>query len=232
MYENLRGRVSRIVSVGVSAVVGAIEGLSPEGVMEEAIREVEAAAREVRAELDKVLSSRHMANKRLVEKDRELRDLGEKIKLAVTGDRDDLAEAGIARQLDIEAQVPILTDSISELNAKEKELNSFIAALDAKKREMTDELATLRKNKSAASGGEAVSAADGAPAAGGGVGHITRKADGAVSTFDRIMARESGLPQSARASVDQEAKLAELNKLSRDNRIKERLAALKAEQNQ
>lgn len=229
MYDNLRSRVSRIISVGVSAVIGAIEGLSPEGVMEEAIREVEEAMHEVRAELDRVLSSRHIANKQLIEKNNALQELEAQIQVAVNENRDDLATAGIAKQLDIEAQIPVLSDTLADLNAKERELHSFIEALDAKRREMKAELATLRKNKPASPA--SADARDGqSPAAPGAdnVRHIARKADNAVSTFERIMARESNLPLLEGSSLDQGAKLADLSKLSRENRIKERLAAIKA----
>lgn len=229
MYENLRGRVSRIISVGVSAVVGAFEGLSPEGVMEEAIKEVEEAGHEVRDELDKVLASRHVARKRLDEKSARRRELDEQIAIAVSENRDDLAEAGIAQQLDIEAQLPVLNSTLADLDAKEKELHSFISALDAKKREMRDELARLRSAKASTS---ASSAGAKAPDAGGklpgDVSHIGRKVSTASSTFERIMARETGLPQKPEGTLADDAKLAELDKLSRANRIKERLAAVKA----
>lgn len=228
MYENLRGRVSRIISVGVSAVVGAFEGLSPEGVMEEAIQEVEEAGREVRDELDKVLASRHVAQKRLDEKNARRRELDKQIAIAVSENRDDLAEAGIAQQLDIEAQLPVLTSTLADLDAKEKELHSFISALEAKKREMRDELARLRASKSssaACSGGKAQESGGKQP---GDVGHIGRKVSTASSAFERIMARETGLPQKPEGTLADDAKLAELDKLSRENRIKERLAAVKA----
>lgn len=231
MYENLRGRVSRIISVGVSAVIGAIEGLSPEMVMEEAIQEVEDAAREVRDELDRVLAARHMAQKRLDEKNAHRRELDGQIAVAVAEGRDDLAEAGIAQQLDIEAQLPVLNETLTDLAGKERELHSFISALDAKKREMGEELVKLRRAKAAAAPAAQAGAGGTAGAPGklpGDVAGAGRKASTAASAFDRIMARESGLPQTFDASMADRAKLADLSKLARENRIKERLAAFKA----
>mgnify|MGYP001274005581 CR=1 FL=1 len=57
-----------------------------------------------------------------------------------------------------------------------------------------------------------------------------RKITKAERAFDRVMRESSGLPGSGGSSRGDAAKLAELEKMSRDNRIKERLAALKAGQ--
>ncbi len=51
MKESITGRVGRIVSSSVNALVDAIENVAPAMVMEEAIREVDAVLDEVRAEL-------------------------------------------------------------------------------------------------------------------------------------------------------------------------------------
>ncbi len=230
MYDKLRGRVGRIISAGVSSIIGAIEGLSPEAIMEEAIQEVDEAAQEVRDELDRVLAAKHMAKKRLDEKNARHSVLDTQIATAVAEGRDDLAEAGIASQLDIEAQLPVLGETVGELEAKEKELHSFTSALAARKREMREELARLRSAKAAAPSESARAGAPAKPGAAplpGDIAAAGRKANQASSAFERIMAKESGLPSSAPSLSDQ-AKLAELDKLSRDNRIKERLAAVKA----
>lgn len=228
MYENLRGRVSRILSAGMSSIVNVFEGLSPDGMLEAAIREIDDAGREIRDELDRLLASRHMAQKRLDEKSARLKELEAQIAVAVKEDRDDLAEAGIAQQLDIEAQLPVLKDTVEQQNRKEGELHSFIAALEAKKREMREEMNRLKIAKAGASA--ALPAENLEPAAGlsGAVGQAQRKVSQAASAFERILSRESGLPQDSAAPLTDQAKLAELEKLSRDNRIKERLAALKA----
>lgn len=233
MYEKLRGRVSRIISVGVSSVMGAIEGLSPEGVMEETISEVNEAVLEVGDELGRVLAAKHMANKRLTEKTARHEELDEKIAFAVAESRDDLAEAGIAHQLDIEAQLPILRETVEDLNRKEQELHSYISALKAKKREMQEELARLRASRAAtltAAQDAGGTAAAGNPALGD-VSSVGRKVANATSAFDRILAHQTGLPASS-ANLSDQAKLAELDQLNRDNRIKERLLAVKAARGQ
>lgn len=221
MSESISSRVGRIISVGVSAIVGAMEGLSPEGVMEEAIREVDEAALEVKAELGKVIASRHMANKRLMEKSVLHEDLNKKIALAVSESRDDLAEAGIARQLDIEAQMPVLRETVDDLTQKETELTSYIAALGAKRREMQEELAKLRAVQA-----QAGSSTQSTPA--GPSSSADKKVSQAASTFERVMARQTGLPGIGNVTPAEQAKLLELDKLNRDNRIKERLMVFKA----
>ena len=57
-----------------------------------------------------------------------------------------LAEAAIAQQLDIEAQIPVLEATIADSGSKEKELEGYITALQAKKREMQDELRLYRES--------------------------------------------------------------------------------------
>ena len=66
------------------------------------------------------------------------------LQAAVDAGRDDLAEAGIAEQMDIEARLPILENTIADCAAQEKELEGFIAALQAKKREMQQQLQDWR----------------------------------------------------------------------------------------
>lgn len=227
MSETLRSRVSRIISMGFSAIVGAVEGLSPDGVMEEAIREIDEAVEEVRAELGKVIASRHLAGKRLAEKTTAYEELEKKIAVAVGEGRDDLAEAGIAHQLDIEAQLPILRSAADDLGKREAELSSYIAALGAKKREMREDLAKYRA--SLAQAGPAAQATGGVSAD---ASDAAKKISKASSTFERVMARQTGLPGTGGVSPSDQAKLLELDKLNRENRIKERLLAFKAGQKQ
>jgi len=112
--------------------------------MEEAIREIEGAIDEVRAELGRVAAKKHLASSRLMEESRKHEDLGEQIEIAVAQEREDLAEAGISKQLDIEAQIPVLEATVAECGAQETELEGYIRALQAKSREMREELRQYR----------------------------------------------------------------------------------------
>ncbi len=146
MKESLIGRVGRIISGSFNSLIDAIENAAPETVRSEVIREIDTAIDDVRVELGRVVAKKHLANSRLMEENRKHEDLSEKIELAVKERRDDLAEAAISRQLDIEAQIPILETTINECGNKEKELEGYITALQAKKREMKEELHQFRES--------------------------------------------------------------------------------------
>lgn len=220
MRESITSRVGRIVSSSVNALVDAIENVAPTMVMEEAIREIDGVLDEVRTELGRTIARKHLAEQRLAESRKSHTDLSQKIQIAVSENRDDLAEAAIAQQMDIEAQIPILEKAVVEAAAQGTELDGYVTALQAKRREMREELrlfAKAEKNAEAA-------AAGGGPA---GKADFASKAAKAGSAFERIMEKNTGLPGKP-GSADNAAKIAELEDLSRKNRIKERLAAIKA----
>lgn len=228
MSESIGRRVGRLVSGGFNAIVDAVENAAPETVMEEAIREVEDAIADVRAELGKVIANKHLASSRLMEENRKHEDMDEKVRLAVEQGRDDLAEVAIAQQMDIEAQIPVLEAAISDAGAQERELEGFVRALQGKRREMEAELDGFRASRAAA---HRSTAAQGAAASGGGAGSpIDGKVERAGAAFDRVLRRTGGVPGPTGAADRKSAtQLAELDDLARHNRIKERLAQVKAE---
>ncbi len=69
-----------------------------------------------------MVANRHLANKRQIQEKRKHEDLSKNITLAVKEGRDNLAEAGIAQQMDIEAQIPVLEHAIAD--PAEQERNS------------------------------------------------------------------------------------------------------------
>jgi phage shock protein A len=219
MSESLALRVKRLVSGGANAIVAAVEAMAPEMVMEEAIREIDRAVADVRTELGQVLTRQYHATQRLATENERHESLKEKIRIALKEGRDDLAEAGVAQLLDIEAQIPLIEATALETRAAQTELESFIAALQARKREMIAELNVYRSAQSSAE-----TAAESAPSS------VRQRVQNAQSAFDRVMDGAGGLglgggvpdPKTAKAN-------AELEELARRNRIKERLAALKEE---
>ena len=219
MSESLAIRVGRIISGSFNAVVDAIENAVPETVMEEAIREIERAITDVRSELGRLLASQHLADKRLADERRKLNSLVEQIEMAVQASRDDLAEAAIAKQLDIEAQLPVLEQTLQEAAVGEKELEGYIQALQARKREMQDELQQFRQSREA-------TVLTGDPT--GSSNNLDARVEQASNAFERVMENVSGVsnrydnPNGSNAK-----KLAELEELSRNNRIRERLAEFK-----
>ena len=220
MSETLSRRVGRLVSGGFHALIDAAENLAPEAVMNESIREIERAADEVRAELGKVLAQKHLAAKKMADESNRHEAIDANLQAAVDAGRDDLAEAGIAEQMDIEARLPILENTIADCAAQEKELEGFIAALQAKKREMQQQLQDWRAAQQSMGTGKTVGGN------GSDLNRIARDAEKSGNAFDRVMGRQNSVHSSTDAA--QLAKLKELEDLSRNNRIAERLAALKA----
>ena len=149
MNESITSRVARLMSGSVNALVDAVENASPELVMEQAIREVDSAIADTQAELGQQITQKHLASKKLIEENNRYEVLTEQLHIAVANSRDDLAEAGIAEQIDIEARMPVLELSIANATAREKELEGFIQALQAKKREMKSELNTFLQTRAA-----------------------------------------------------------------------------------
>ena len=220
MSETLSRRVGRLVSGGFHALIDAAENLAPEAVMNESIREIERAVDEVRAELGKVLAQKHLAAKKMADESNRHEAIDANLQAAVVAGRDDLAEAGIAEQMDIEARLPILENTIADCAAQEKELEGFIAALQAKKREMQQQLQDWRAAQQSMGTGKT------AGGNGSDLNRIARDAEKSGNAFDRVMGRQNSVHNSTDAA--QLAKLKELEDLSRNNRIAERLAALKA----
>ena len=220
MSETLSRRVGRLVSGGFHALIDAAENLAPEAVMNESIREIERAVDEVRAELGKVLAQKHLAAKKMADESNRHEAIDANLQAAVNAGRDDLAEAGIAEQMDIEARLPILENTIADCATQEKELEGFIAALQAKKREMQQQLQDWRAAQQSMGTGKT------AGGNGSDLNRIARDAEKSGNAFDRVMGRQNSVHSSTDAA--QLAKLKELEDLSRNNRIAERLAALKA----
>lgn len=227
MKETLAGRVQRLVTGSVAAIVDAMENAAPAVVMEQAIAEMDGAIADIRSELGAVLANGHLAGTRLEQARGKHADLADRIQVAVTDDRDDLAEAAIAQQLDIEAQLPVLEQTIRDGEQRRRELEGYLAAVQAKKREMVEEVQEFRRATATASTG-----------GGAGTGRtgesrqqaIDSTVDRAEAAFDRVLARAAGMPAAAGvADRESAAQLAELEHLSRTHRIRERLAAAKAQ---
>lgn len=225
MKDKLISRVGRIISGSLNSIVDAIESAAPETVMEQAIREVDGAIDEVRAELGLMVANKHLANNRLMETDKKHLELTEKIELAISSNREDLAETAVSQQLDIEAQIPVLEATIKDCSDQEKELEGYLNALTAKKREMQEDLRQYRKSRSEAQTAGAPNPATAGHSAAG----VERRVGKAESAFDRILERATGIPGGSGSGDRKTAyQLAELESMARNNRIQERLAAIKS----
>lgn len=222
MTDSLRTRVSRVIAGGAHALLDKIENAAPMVALEQSVRELEQVTGEVRAELGLIVANRHLAQQQHLRLNKEHDTIGMALLTAIADKRDDLAKPAIARQIDIEAQLPILENSLSDFSQQDKELSGFIDALMGKKREMERAIADFETSHRLTEGGAADKKMSNAAQA---------KAQSAQSAFDRTYQRQTGLsPLERTATMQQSAKLTELNQLVLDNKINERLTALKASQ--
>lgn len=220
MSETLRARVGRVIAGNLHALLDALEDQAPEAMMEQAIREVDQVVDDVRDELGRVAANRHLAQQQHAEQNKRHLDLATQIEHAIAEGRDDLARAAVARQLDIEAQLPVLEAALADLAHQETELKAYVDALLGKKREMNEAVAAFRASRA-----RAANAAGGVATAGSARGRL----DDATAAFDKVYARQTGTTLAAHGvTLEQAAKLKELDDLVRRNKVEERLALLKA----
>ena len=222
MSESLARRVARLVSGGFHAMLDKAEDCMPEAVMQENIRELERTIDEVRTELGKVLAQKHLATKKLADENNRHEQLAGQIATALDAGREDLAKAGIAEQLDIEARLPVLEQSLADCSSQERELDAFVAALLAKKREMQAALDDWKRAQASIGGATSGGGADGNKMA-----QLERAAEQNGVQFNRVLQRQGGIGI-ASPDAAQAAALQELFDLGREAQIAARLAALKA----
>jgi len=226
--DTIASRVTRVVGASVNALLDAVENAAPEATMAQAIREVDQATDEVRAELGRIEAVKHLATSSLNKLNTQNETLAGQIELAMSKGDEVLARAGIAKQVDIEDQIPVLQQSLQDAIARGKELEGYIAALLAKKREMNSALRDFLAARAAAQS-PAASGANG-PSQGSPQGSTQSKVERAGSAFDRVLARQTGLTGVTSPLNPDASKLQELQDMARTHRIDERLAALKAAQ--
>jgi phage shock protein A len=208
--ETVLARIGRVIAGMAHGAIDQAEKANPTAVLEQALREIDQAADEVKLELGRATAERHRIHARRSELASELADLDGKIKIALGGARDDLAEAGIERQLDIEAQVKVLDTIVGDVDQRIAQLNETLDAVKASRREAEQRIADLEKASNATAGsgtGVRTTAAD--------------KVERAESAIRRVTGVPAGPGPSGKA-VD------ELHSLARQHAVKERMARLKA----
>ncbi len=218
MADTISTRVSRIIAGGTHALLDKAENLAPDAVMTQSIREIDQVIAEVRVDLGKAEAAKHLVLTQMAKLNAEHEKVGEQIELAVSQDRDDLAAAAIGRQADIEDLLPVLQKSLDEQSERSKELESYVVALLAKKRELDQVLTEFQ-----ATVAESIPANANRDGSG-----LQQRVDAAESSFGRVLARQTGVSGLTGGVGADAGKLKELAEMQRDNRIAERLAALKA----
>ena len=214
LHEGILARMGRLLAAIASQTIDNAESNNKVALVKQAIREIDAGADEARYALGKSRAEEFRLKRRREELDAEAAALTEKIRLAIAENREDLARAGVARQIDLESQSIALeraTDFIElEIDEQTKALQAMLGA----RREAEGRLADLE-----------ASLAQHAPQETGWGTSATKtvSADLAMAAIARV----TGVPAS-RVLGDKE--LDELDRLHREKEIAARLERIKSQQ--
>ncbi len=220
MSESVFVRVRRLLSARIEDSVDAMERANSDGVMREAIREVERAIDEVRADQERAMTRRLQAVRQQEMITKKGEELTAKARFALQEGREDLAEGALKRQVDLEAQTSNLDQIQMFAREEEAKLEDSLSALRARKSQMDEALAAFAVAKSDASMG-----GDGGFA---NARNVERKMEKAEAAFDRAMTGAGGIGFT-RGDADAINKVAELDTLAKKASVSDRLAALKQE---
>jgi phage shock protein A len=220
MAESIFARMRRILSGTVESAVDRMEHQGGETVMREAIREVDRAIDDARADHEAAVARRlnSVRQQRLLNE--RIEQLTVKAQIAIEQGRDDLAEAALTRQVDFEGQLVILAKNETDTVEVEAKLDENITALKARKQQMEEALsAFLVARQEASLGGDGSTRNE---------RHVEKKVDRAESAFDRAMTGAGGV-NFTRADADTITKIAEIDGMVKSSTVADRLAALKAQ---
>lgn len=210
-------RIGRVIAGMTHAAINAAEQTNPTAIIEQSIREIDSAVDEVKTELGKAMAEKHRIDARKAELGREHGELASKLKEAVSAGRDDLATAGLGRQIDIESQIAVLDRLVSEADDNIERLEEALSAVKASRREAEERLAEFKASQA----GRQANNSNGS----GTPGATTDRAMSKVERAQAVAARITGVPGGP--VRNDAAEIDELNKLARDRAIAERLKKLK-----
>src|SRR6201994_563551 len=146
LHEGILARMGRLLAAIASQTIDNAENNNKVALVKQAIREIDAGADEARHALGKSRAEEFRLKRRREELDTEAAGLTEKIRLALAENREDLARAGVARQIDLESQGIALeraTDFIElEIDEQTKALQAMLGA----RREAEGRLAELEQS--------------------------------------------------------------------------------------
>ena len=221
MAESILQRVRRLLSAKVEDNIDAMERLNSDSTMREAIRQVDRAIDEVRLDQEKAMARRLQAARQQRLFGEKLEELTEKARFALGEGREDLAEAALSRQVDLEAQIGTLDQVQITAREEEDRLEESLTALRNRKKQMDEALAAfVIARQEASMGGDAgVETAR----------HLEKQVENAEAAFDRAMSGAGGVAF-ARADAQALGRVAEIETLQKRATVAQRLAALKADQ--
>ncbi|MBM7049964.1 PspA/IM30 family protein [Rhizobium lusitanum] len=213
MNEGILSRMGRLIAGLANAAVDKVEGANKIAVIEQALHEIDAAADEARTDLGKARAEEYRIASRRTEIVDDLTALDAKIRLAISTDREDLAKAGVSRQIDLEAQIAALDKALADASEQIDEGQKALQAVLATRREAEARLADFKRSVARHTPEEAT----------GGVPRATATAGAARAAA--AVSRLTGVPAGEPATS---AELDELDRLHREQAIETRLARFKA----
>lgn len=220
MAESIFARVNRLLSARIEDSVDAMERTNSDVIMREAIREVDRVIDAVRSDQQEAMTRRLQSAKQHEIIAAKSIELTEKARFALNEGREDLAEAALHRQVDLEGQIERLKQVQANARQEEARLEESLSALHSRKQQMQEALATFMIARSEASiGGD------------GGFDRqfaVERKVNNAEAAFDRAMTGGGGAGFS-REDSDAITRVAEIDGLQKNKTVADRLAALKQE---
>jgi hypothetical protein len=212
IHEGILSRMGRLIAGVAHATVEKAEGANRVAIVEQAIREIDAAAEEARAELGRARAEEHRIASRRREISDDIAALDAKIRTAFGESREDLARVGVARQIDLEAQVAALDKALADVGERIEEGQKAMQAVLAARRDAEAQLAGLKRSE------ERVLDPDG-------IGTPRRAGpDLTVARASAAVTRVTGVP----GGPPPPPELDELDRVHRERAIDERLARIKA----
>jgi hypothetical protein len=214
LHEGILARMGRLLAAIASQTIDNAENSNKVAMVKQAIREIDAGADEARYALGKSRAEEFRLKRRREQLDAEASSLMEKIRLAIAENRDDLARAGVARQIDLESQGLALERAMDFIDLEIDEQTKALQAMLGARREAEVRLADLE-----------ASLLNHAPLETGRAAPTTH-----TVSPDRAMAaiaRVTGVPAS---SVLGDRELDELDRLHREKEIAARLERIKSQQ--
>jgi phage shock protein A len=214
LHEGILARMGRLLAAIASQTVDNAESSNKVALVKQAIREIDAGADEARYALGKSRAEEFRLKRRREELDTEAAGLTEKIRLALAENRDDLARAGVARQIDLESQSIALERAMDFIDLEIDEQTKALTAMLGARREAESRLADLE-----------ASLAQHAPHEPGRGAQATKR--GSADHAMAAIARVTGVPASFALG---DRNLDELDRLHREKEIAARLERIKSQQ--
>jgi phage shock protein A len=214
LHEGILARTGRLLAAIASQTIDDAESNNKVALVKQAIREIDAGADEARGALGKSRAEEFRLKRRREEIDNEVASLTEKIRLAVSESREDLARAGVARQIDLESQGIALERALDFVESEIEEQTQALQAMLGARREADTRLIDLEKSMARHAPGQSRGITSASK---------TARAERAIAAISRV----TGVPAGS-AFGDKE--LDELDRLHREKAITERLERIKSQQ--